>query len=422
MTKFKVGDRVSHKEHGKGKIEEISENDYYYSDSFGFPNIPNIDRYQIIDGVYYTFFKKTMYHVFFDKPINLLGNPLWCEKGNLKKLRPKKSEFKVGDRVSFPWQDGVEGKGTIKIVDEDWINVLFDDGVLKTIFLIFLLKKLKKAKTMLKVGDRVRIKSIEKLNKGKVIKINESGVFEIKKDSGGLYYTSSRDDLVRLGYSESELEKLLNCECEIGSGAICKWCADKTLIKNKDGIDWKNRARLTRDLYQKLKKENQHLKSCICECGEDMVKLSADCLSDSIREYLLQKENKELKDQLELSASSHVGHVKMMLKENEELKKDKGILSREILSHQNTIISLGRLVNELKTKLEKPTLDLTKPVQTRDGDKARIVCVDANKVNPIIALVYYKGEEMSLSFTKNGHFYGDTREFGMDLINVPEEK
>lgn len=72
------------------------------------------------------------------------------------------------------------------------------------------------------------------------------------------------------------------------------------------------------------------------------------------------------------------------------------------------------------------TLDLTKPVQTRDGRKARIICSDFSGFDgryPIIAIIKNKlGEDVSV-FTKNGKLYDDeildNVESNEDLINVP---
>lgn len=50
---------------------------------------------------------------------------------------------------------------------------------------------------------------------------------------------------------------------------------------------------------------------------------------------------------------------------------------------------------------DKP-FDPTKPVQTRDGRKARIICTDAASPLPIVALVTDKGVEYPTVFTKEG--------------------
>jgi hypothetical protein len=66
--------------------------------------------------------------------------------------------------------------------------------------------------------------------------------------------------------------------------------------------------------------------------------------------------------------------------------------------------------------------DPTKPVQTRDGRKVRIICTDAKDCQPIIALITEKGCEMPRQYDLNGSFFYDGRECQTDLVNVPETK
>jgi hypothetical protein len=66
--------------------------------------------------------------------------------------------------------------------------------------------------------------------------------------------------------------------------------------------------------------------------------------------------------------------------------------------------------------------DPSKPVQTRDGRKARIICTDAEGVQPIVALVYEPSGVEAQMFNGNGLFHPDTsRESVCDLINVEPE-
>ena len=62
--------------------------------------------------------------------------------------------------------------------------------------------------------------------------------------------------------------------------------------------------------------------------------------------------------------------------------------------------------------------DPTKPVQTRSGKKARIICTDRRGHNerPIIALVDHGGNETVLSYYPDGTLEGDDN----DLVNIPE--
>jgi hypothetical protein len=71
------------------------------------------------------------------------------------------------------------------------------------------------------------------------------------------------------------------------------------------------------------------------------------------------------------------------------------------------------------TPMNEP-FDPTKPVQCRNGRKARIICADAKHQNfPIVALVDRDGAgECPVNFTKDGlEFIG--RDSDLDLINTP---
>jgi hypothetical protein len=62
-------------------------------------------------------------------------------------------------------------------------------------------------------------------------------------------------------------------------------------------------------------------------------------------------------------------------------------------------------------------LDLTKPVQTRRGDPARVICKNRVGKYPIIALV--GPHELVYGYTPQGEFeYGALTD--ADLVNVPE--
>lgn len=69
------------------------------------------------------------------------------------------------------------------------------------------------------------------------------------------------------------------------------------------------------------------------------------------------------------------------------------------------------------------TFDPTKPVQTRDGRKARIICTDAKKKQPIVALVLRSdGTEDVVYHNANGFYYPRSgAESEHDLINIPEQ-
>ena len=63
-----------------------------------------------------------------------------------------------------------------------------------------------------------------------------------------------------------------------------------------------------------------------------------------------------------------------------------------------------------------------KPVCTRDGRKARIICFDAKGTFPIIALVDENAEEYAFSYTEDGKFSAETAISNKDLMMLPEKK
>ena len=71
-----------------------------------------------------------------------------------------------------------------------------------------------------------------------------------------------------------------------------------------------------------------------------------------------------------------------------------------------------------------PTFDPTKPVETRDGRKARIICTDrAHEQYPLLALLTASnGVENYASFAADGSFYAGMGESESDLVNVEPEK
>lgn len=68
--------------------------------------------------------------------------------------------------------------------------------------------------------------------------------------------------------------------------------------------------------------------------------------------------------------------------------------------------------------VENKQFDPTKPVQTRDGYKTRIICTDAKGDYPIVALVTHGEVEVAWAYRSDGKLgYGQQHS---DLINVPE--
>ena len=62
-----------------------------------------------------------------------------------------------------------------------------------------------------------------------------------------------------------------------------------------------------------------------------------------------------------------------------------------------------------------------KPVCTRDGRKARIICFDAKCDKPIVALIYDCNKETVLQYLENGRFFVDQID-KYDLMMISEKK
>ena len=64
-----------------------------------------------------------------------------------------------------------------------------------------------------------------------------------------------------------------------------------------------------------------------------------------------------------------------------------------------------------------------KPVCTRDGHPARIICFDKKSSNfTIVALIDVGNEELEVSYTNEGHYYSTMGESNNDLFMVGEHK
>lgn len=64
------------------------------------------------------------------------------------------------------------------------------------------------------------------------------------------------------------------------------------------------------------------------------------------------------------------------------------------------------------------TIDFTKPVQTKDGRKVRILCTDAGHPYPIVGLV---GDSKQLCAWLPSGMRSPRGPISLDLIQVPEE-
>ncbi len=67
-------------------------------------------------------------------------------------------------------------------------------------------------------------------------------------------------------------------------------------------------------------------------------------------------------------------------------------------------------------------LDLTKPVQTRDGCPVRILATDLRSDCPVVGILSYPDHDSTGMWALNGSYYPDDNgEFNLDLVNVPDE-
>ena len=81
-------------------------------------------------------------------------------------------------------------------------------------------------------------------------------------------------------------------------------------------------------------------------------------------------------------------------------------------------------MEEKKLNLKEFDLEAAKagkPVCTRDGRKARIICFDAKCNKPIVALIYDCNKETVLQYLENGRFFVDQID-KYDLMMLPQKK
>lgn len=67
------------------------------------------------------------------------------------------------------------------------------------------------------------------------------------------------------------------------------------------------------------------------------------------------------------------------------------------------------------------TLDLNRPVQTRDGDPVTFLTTDFDHRQPLVGYATYDGGRHSsvMQWDRNGNFYSPKNSSPHDLINVP---
>ena len=103
------------------------------------------------------------------------------------------------------------------------------------------------------------------------------------------------------------------------------------------------------------------------------------------------------------------------MEESAELK-----LFADRTSNVNEVYMEKRLCNRLKP-FNLEAAKAGKPVCTRDGRKARIICFDAKCNKPIVALIYDCNKETVLQYLENGRFFVDQID-KYDLMMFPQKK
>ena len=119
------------------------------------------------------------------------------------------------------------------------------------------------------------------------------------------------------------------------------------------------------------------------------------------------------------------GIVAIEIKENkEDMEKYKMHDAKEDIPEFDKVVE-ECLVGEDKINLKPFDIHKAKagkPVCTRDGRKARIICFDAEGEHPIIALVTDGVQESPHSYTKEGYYHTDGVEAMVDLMMFSEKK
>lgn len=104
-----------------------------------------------------------------------------------------------------------------------------------------------------------------------------------------------------------------------------------------------------------------------------------------------------------------------------EIKQNKEDMEEKKIQHYDCFFNRKPSESNLKPF----SLELAKqgkPVCTRDGRKARIICFDKGGEQPIVALIEKNEEESIDTFFSNGHSVSKTNEVPGDLMMLPEKK
>ena len=105
-----------------------------------------------------------------------------------------------------------------------------------------------------------------------------------------------------------------------------------------------------------------------------------------------------------------------------EIKQTKEDMEEKKVQHYDCFFDREPSKSNLKP-FDLEAAKAGKPVCTRDGRKARIICFDVKGDKPIIALIEYEIDERPCNYFVNGRFYSNPNENNdADLMMLPEKK
>ena len=125
-----------------------------------------------------------------------------------------------------------------------------------------------------------------------------------------------------------------------------------------------------------------------------------------------------------LGSSYDGSKVVIKIKQNKENMEEREYSEEDMKNnprfkhHKN----IKQVINMQKMKpFDLEAAKAGKPVCTRDGRKARIICFDAKCNKPIVALIYDCNKETVLQYLENGRFFVDQID-KYDLMMFPQKK
>ena len=125
-----------------------------------------------------------------------------------------------------------------------------------------------------------------------------------------------------------------------------------------------------------------------------------------------------------LGSSYDGSKVVIKIKQNKENMEEREYSEEDMKNnprfkhHKN----IKQVINMQKMKpFDLEAAKAGKPVCTRDGRKARIICFDAKCNKPIVALIYDCNKETVLQYLENGRFFVEQID-KYDLMMLPQKK